>query len=890
LLILFLVAGLVVFSAFAQAQTGTGVVIGTVSGPAGNALSHVSVSVAGTNLSANTGNSGRYRLSPVPAGDQTIVYSYIGLPAVTAVVKVAAGETVTNDVKFSYGEMIEVSGSPIIQGQAKALNTQENAVNITNVVASDQMSQFPDPNAAEATQRLPAVSLLRDQGEGRYVLIRGTEQRLNSTTVNGERIPASEADVRTIALDTIPADLLEAISVSKALTPDMDGDAIGGTVDLVTKRAPLKERIQVTVGGGWDDISKDTLANGAFTWGRRFSEGKTGLLLSLTGSQANRGSDDFEPTYVEGNMDELSLRDYTLTRERYGFTGSVDRQFSSGAEFYVRALFNYYSDSEIRRNWRNLVTKGQLGWELRDRTQTSHINSLTAGGSAMLGESVVNYHVAWNRSTEETPDQVTSTFTQKKVKFSPNVTPDSIDPDNIQANPQNADISKALFNKLVTTAKWAQETDYVGSVDLTHAFYRDTSYSGLWKFGAKARFKEKDQTYDLWTYTSDQTYYLTDYLGSFTTATPFVDGRYTLPLFEDPKKMRDFLAKGKQDGTLTGEYSLEDSLNGLDAKENTFAAYGMAEFDLGANLIILAGVRAENTHNEYKSNELIYDEEGNPSALSPISGKKDYTLWLPMVHLKYQVGEHSNLKFAITRSFARPDFFQVNPNVIISHEGQSITKGNADLKPTTSWNLDLLFEHYLPSVGIVSAGAFYKQITDNIYTAVGQEIIDGVPYEVTQPINADEGWLRGFEVAYQARFSSLPKPFDGLGLYLNYTYADSKSSYPGHPDSPLPGQAENVGNVALSYEKAGFSGRVSVNYNGKAIFFVGTEGAPDQWVDNHTQLDFSAQQKVSDVVALFLEVNNLTNEPYRIYEGTTDRPIQEEYYRWWGTIGVKLNF
>ncbi len=887
----FLIAGLALLSGVAQAQTGSGTIVGTVRGPTGDALSNVSITVAGMNLSATTDTSGDYRLSRVPAGDQTIVYSYIGLGAVTAVVKVTAGQTVTNDAKLSYSEAIQVSGSPIIEGQAKALNTQENAVNITNVVASDQMSQFPDRNASESTQRLPGVSLLRDQGEGRYVLIRGTEQRLNSTTVNGERIPASEADVRTIALDTIPADLLEAIQVSKALTPDMDGDAIGGTVDLVTKRAPLKERIQATVGGGWDAISKDTLANGAFTWGRRFSEGKTGLLLSLTGSQANRGSDDFEPTYVDGNLDELSLRDYTLTRERYGITGSVDRQLSTGSEFYLRGLFNYYSDSEIRRNLRNLVTKGQEGWELRDRTQTSHINSVTAGGSAMLGETVLNYHVAWNKSTEETPDQVTTTFTQKKVKFAPNVTPTSIDPNNIQANPTNADITKAAFNKLVTTAKWAEEKDYVGSVDLTKAFYRDTSFSGLWKFGAKARFKEKDQTYDLTTYTlaSGQAN-LTDYLGSFTPATPFVGGRYTLPLFEDPKKMRDFLAKGKKDGTLSGEYSLEDSLNGLDAKENTIAAYGMAEFDLGANLVILAGVRAENTQNTYKSHELIYDEEGNPSGLSPISGKKDYTVVLPMVHLKYKLGEHTNFRAAITRSFARPDFFQVNPNVILSHESQSITKGNADLKPTTSWNLDLLFEHYLPSVGILSAGAFYKRITDNIYTAVGQEIIDGAPYEVTQPVNAEEGWLRGLEVAYQARFSSLPKPLDGLGLYLNYTYADSKSSYPGHPDSPLPGQAQNIGNLALTYEKAGFSGRVSVNYNGKAIFFVGTEGLADQFVDNHTQLDVSAQQQIGQKVAVFLEVNNLTNEPYRIYEGTTDRPLQEEYYRWWGTIGLKFNF
>jgi TonB-dependent receptor len=889
-IIAFLVAGLTVFCGVAQAQPSNGTVIGTVRGPTGDALAKVSVSVAGTNLETTTDLGGAYRFGKVPAGEQTVVFTYIGLGATTGVVTVVAGQTAKLDIKLSYSEAVQVSGSPIISGEAKALNTQENAVNITNVVASDQMSQFPDPNAAEATQRLPAVSLLRDQGEGRYVLVRGTEQRLNSTTVNGERIPASEKDVRTIALDTIPADLLEAIQVSKALTPDMDGDAIGGTVDLVTKRAPLEERIQATLGGGYSAISKDSLQNGAFTWGRRFSNGATGVLLSATASRANRGSDDYEPTYVDWNLDELSLRDYMLTRDRDALTGSLDQQFSSGANLFVRGLFNYYKDSEIRRNLRNRIGKSQVGWELRDRDQMSHINSLTVGGSAMLGESVLNYHVAWNRSSEATPGQLTTTFTQKKVTFDPNVSPTYIDPNNIQANPINMDLSRAVLDKLVTQEKRAQERDYVGGVDLTKAFYRDSNFSGLWKFGAKARFKDKDQTYDQIAYTSDQTFYLTDFLGSFTPPTSFVDGRYNLPLFEDPKKMRDFLAAGKKDGTLTGEYDLEASLNGLDAKENTIAAYAMGEFDIGSKLVILAGVRAENTQNTYHSHALTYDADGNPSGLTPISGKHDYTVVLPMVHLKYKLGEHSNFRVALTRSFARPDFFQVNPNVIINRESQSIDKGNADLKPTMAWNLDLLFEHYLPSVGIVSAGAFYKRITDNIYTAVGQEIIDGAPFEVTQPINADEGWLRGLELAYQARFTGLPRPFDGLGMYLNYTYADSKSSYPGHPDSPLPGQAKHVGNVALSYEKGGFSGRVSVNYNGKAIFFVGTESAPDQWVDTHTQLDFSAQQKVSGVLSLFLELNNLTNEPYRVYEGTTDRPIQEEYYRWWGTLGMKLNF
>ena len=273
-MILLLIVGLAVLPTVAQAQTGTGVIVGTVSGPAGGALANASVSLAGTNLAATTNQQGSFRLSPVPAGEHTIVVTYTSMGAGTATVKVTAGETVKADVRLSFSEAIEVSGSSFLQGQAKALNTQENATNITNVVSSDQMSRFPDINAAESTQRLPAVSLLRDQGEGRYVLVRGTEPRLNSTTVNGERLPSPEGGGRNVALDTIPADVLEAISVSKTLTPDMDGDSIGGTVDLVTKRAPLKASTQASIAGGWADISQDYIGAAAFTLGRRFSRGQ----------------------------------------------------------------------------------------------------------------------------------------------------------------------------------------------------------------------------------------------------------------------------------------------------------------------------------------------------------------------------------------------------------------------------------------------------------------------------------------------------------------------------------------------------------------------------------------------------------------------------------------
>ncbi len=212
------------------------------------------------------------------------MFTYLGLQTGTAIITVAAGDAVNHDMSLVYGGEIEVRGSPLLVGQAKALNRQKNSINISNIVASDQIGRFPDKNAAEATQRIPGLSLNRDMGEGRYVIIRGTEARLNSTTVNGERIPSPEAGVRNVALDTIPADLLESIEVSKALRPDMDGDSIGGTVDLVTRRAPEETRVSVVVGRGLQRTDAGVGPERQLHLGSRFGAEKDwGLLFSASG-------------------------------------------------------------------------------------------------------------------------------------------------------------------------------------------------------------------------------------------------------------------------------------------------------------------------------------------------------------------------------------------------------------------------------------------------------------------------------------------------------------------------------------------------------------------------------------------------------------------------------
>jgi TonB-dependent receptor len=874
-------------SGVALAQDGNGAITGRVFTPAGETLANAEITVVNRNLRAVSDISGTFILGSVPPGDHTLVCTFIGLEQATVDVTVVSGQTVVQDFNLSFGAEIEVRGAPLLVGQAKALNKQKNAINITNVVSSAQMGQFPDKNAAEATQRIPGLSLTRDMGEGRYVIVRGTEPRLNSTTVNGERLPSPEKDRRNVALDTIPADLLESIEVSKVLTPDMDGDSIGGTVNLVTQRAPEEVKVAASLGLIYSELSEEFGYNATFGWGQRFADNKFGILLSGSAMEQQRQTHNIEPEYDDGYLDELQYRAYDTNRERYGITADLDWKASDRSSYFFRTLYTNYQDDEIRRRVKNGVAKEEIGRDLKDRLQESDILSLTLGGENIVGRSlVIDYHLARNTAKEETANQITSAFEQGDVVFLPNVGPNHIDPDNIQANPLNEDVNEFGFEEIEAEHKIAEEKDWVGAINFTQGFYRDPSFSGLWKAGAKVRLKTKDQNVDVWVGELDDDLYLNEVLSPWTTAVPFFGGRYDIGLFQDPTLMRDLW----NSGILETERILEEDLADFTSSEDTYAGYGMGELIFGGGTTLVGGLRVEHTKTDYNAWELAFDVEGDPLELLPISDGNSYTEWLPQFSLVHKLSEQSNLRAGLTRTLARPNFEDLAPFRLINFEDQEIVMGNQDLKVTTAWNLDLLYELYLQPVGVFSAGLFYKDLTDNIFLFTIDEEIDGETWEVTQPLNGDDATLWGLEVAFQNQFTQLNGFWGGLGLYANYTYIDSETTFPDHDmKSPLQGQSENVGNLSLVYEQYGFSGRLSFNYVGKYIIEVGGGPEEDLWVDNHFQIDFTARQQLSKKISIYLELVNLNNEPFVIYQGVEDRIRQQEIYGWWGTLGVRFN-
>jgi TonB-dependent receptor len=493
----------------------------------------------------------------------------------------------------------------------------------------------------------------------------------------------------------------------------------------------------------------------------------------------------------------------------------------------------------------------------------------------------------WNKAQEETPNQYTSAFVMEDVIFDPNVSADHIDRNNIQANPLNESPDEYWFDSIEDQSKISTEEDIVGAINLTKGFYKSSGFSGLWKVGAKYRSKTKEQDYEVFDLESDEDLNMADYLDNWNSETPFFGGIYgdqIIPFF-DPGLMRELGASG----LLESERNLEEDLADFEVGEDTLAAYALGEFLFGAKTTFMGGVRVEDTRTSYTAYELILDEEGDPVSLAPVYGDKNYTEWLPQFHLIYKTSQDSQLRAALTRTLARPNFEDAAPWRFINLEDGEAELGNPDLDVTTAWNVDLMWEKYLKPVGIISAGVFYKDLTDYIYIFQEDLIIDGEDVEATQPRNGDKGTLAGLELAFQNQFTNWKGGWGGLGLYANYTYVDSDAKYPDRESTSLPGQSEHIGNLALVYEKYGITTRLSYNYNGKKLIEVGGDPEEDIYVDNHAQLDFLFRVQASKKFSIVFEVINITNEPYTAYENTPDRIRQQEYYDWWATLGVRFD-
>ena len=891
-----------------------GIITGTVTDAvSGQTLPGATIKLVGTYTGVATDVRGSYSLF-VEEGDVELEFSFIGNKSIIQKVNITAGETLVLDVALGgdVNELETVLVTATLAGQMRALNQQKSADNLKNIVSADQIGKFPDQNAAEALQRVPGVNIQRDEGDGRFVLVRGLSPNFTNISVNGEQIPSPDAGARFVALDAIPASQLASLEVTKAITPDMDGDAIGGSVNLITPTAQSEKlKIVGSTSLEYNSGIEKTSGQGNLSLSQRVADGKFGYIINGSYSASRKGSDRYELDGWDGDhpdgLDEFIVGDYEIDRNRIGLSATLDYKIGKNSKIYLRSLYSELQELEQRRETANVaenddddILEYSSEKELKHRQENQGVYSLNLGGNHISSKFKLNYSVSYAQAFQDTPfndkivfknDEDVTWGVDLSDEFNPKLTNYTYD-GSASAFGNSGNYILDGGEQSSTTAK-DENTTLKFDIAIPLSLGDNT---GEFKFGAKTRLKDKSYSFN-----NAQEFELADGVNDLTlsqfqsayTDNNFMNGDLgeSIGYFPDHSNFFNYLdansSSFETDGAILDE---ESALESYQASEDVYAGFTQGKIQID-KLMILGGVRYELTKVKYKN--AFWDADAE--APIPSITENDYGFILPMLHFKYSINSNTNLRAAITKSYARPNFEALVQGAEIAATDQEASISNPDLQPVESWNFDLFGEKYLGTVGILSGGIFHKNLNNFIY----QQTYDGnilsyTDFEITQSVNGDEASITGIELAWQQNLTFLPGKLKGLGIYANYTFSESTASVVNFSEGSdlteidLPGQSKHIGNLALSYALGGFNARASINFNGSYIAEI--DGGDLILIDDRKQIDLSISQSfMNNKFTGFIQLNNITDENQIELYNTRSTPKERQQYGFWGRVGLKFN-
>ncbi|PKQ44672.1 TonB-dependent receptor [Confluentibacter flavum] len=887
---------------------------------------------------------GNFTIVDIPEGTYSLSIKYLGYSDFKQEAVVSDSETISINVilrsRDTELDEVEITGYTL-GGQARALNIQKNKQNITNIVSTDQIGKFPDANIGDAVKRIPGITMQVDQGEARNIIIRGLSPQLNSVTLNGSRIPSAEGDNRNVQMDLIPADMIQTIEVSKAVTPDMDADALGGSVNLVTRTSPQGFRLSATAGSGVSYITNKRILNGSFLLGDKSNDGKFGYMLSASFNDTDFGSDNVEAEWEdefeynalddEDNLQEVDvnpyakvseIREYLVQRIRRSFSANFDYNLNDNNNIYLKSIYNWRDDRENRFRLEHEIldgedietgdftvdgngnltsfpvevgrqSKGGIGNNRNKnrRLEDQRMFNFSLGGEHLANTLQIDWMASFAKASEERlNERYLSYESEYSVAFNNNADKPLFTPLNVS----DAHFNNFEFKELTEENQYTEEKDFNMFANFKLPLNIFQQEDGFLKFGARARLKNKNRDNDFTEYSPESATFESlggvptrDYSdNNYLAGRQYAVGRFVIPEFLGGLKLNDvaqFEAEGLPEEYLTANF---------DVDENVYAGYAMTSQKLSNNLSMLVGLRLEHTSINSIGNELIFDVDGDFAGTNELEDESSYTNILPGLHLKYDATDNTVLRFAWTNTLARPNYVDLVPFREINNEDEEIYLGNSELEPTTSMNFDVMAEHYFKSVGILSAGVFYKDIKDFVYTSQSE---DTNGYEVYQPLNGEGATVLGAEFSLQRQLDFLPGFAKNFSIYLNYTYLTSDAKGIKNEDGEersdldLPQTAPNMFNASLGYASKNLSLRLSGNYSDSYIDEIGGRAFEDRYYDEQFFLDFNANISINKNLSLYVDLNNITNQPLRYFQGVQSRTMQMEYYGRRLTFGLKYD-
>ena len=830
----------------------TGIVSGVVTdAESGEPGIGVNVMVKGTLLGTFTDADGTYVITRVPPGNHTLVLTSVGFEPLEKSITVIAGQELREDIKLSVFTTVlgEVLVTGLRKSQIHSNSSKREALNTREVLTTDDLGRLPDINVAEATQRVAGVSIETSKGEGQFVSIRGIQPSLNNVTLNNTTL-ASTTSNRSTALDLMPTEMISSIEVIKTNTPDMEGNAIGGTVNINTISAFSKSKpfLIASIDGLYQQQQVDLSDfdntrfpfRAAVTTGKRFGKRQQfGAVVSANFFRRDYSVSVLDPDgweYYNGYFypNEIELQIEDNERDRLGLTADLEFRPTDRSSIYLRGLHTrtrevaLNSEFELtmqigsarpldQTEYTGRFDRGSGELDLSKSDEKEHLYSFTLGTRNRFGKLSTDVYTTYARGVTEgyspgsTFENPRDTEPELSLRY-------NTEPFFFEILPENEAFASEPANYTLRNVNFGlrdilEEIKEV-SADLQYDFTVGRFPSYL-KFGGRFRDRSKmvDRSGDEYAIEMDNVgessnpYTLTNFnIPTFAPvqggAAPFVHGDVNkfVAFIEDRNANLSDPSRIMYD-ELSTQYSQYES--DLRNNETVAAGYLMGVFNLD-KVTLTAGLRIEHTRTESNNAVLSEDEDQDDLSQRLIIGNSQatnsYVNFLPSVNIKATLTNNLLGRLAWTNTLGRPDYAQLSGATQSAFEQTStpdifegsLELANPHLKPYISSNLDASLEYYLDKGGMIALGGFYKNIENQIYNVenVFQDTLyDGRMYEeleVSQTANADAASLYGVEVTYDQSFTFLPPPFNGLGLTGNVALIDSKVSLPGRPDEDLP--------------------------------------------------------------------------------------------------------
>jgi TonB-dependent receptor len=908
----------------------------------GESLIGANVILSGTSIGTTTDINGEFLLANIPEGNQTLRVQYLGYLTRNFDVTIISGESVELNIQLSpdvvQSEEIVIYTQAL--AQAKAIREQISSNSIINVVSEDRIRELPDANAAESVGRLPGVSIIRNAGEGQRVAIRGLAPRHNAITFEGARVPSTDEDGRAVDLNMISSEMLAGIEVYKTNRPDMDADAIGGSVNFRIAGAPEGRRIRLNMKSGYNNhVQKIGTYNGSISGSDRYFNNVLGIATSLDFQRNDRSSDVFSGSYKvlrdarDGELhapigvDHFAINDRKETRDRYGASLMMDVNLPNGklrTSNFVNRLDR--SSIQLRRTYN--LERFQQHWALTNRESTTDVYSNRIAGEHYIGSSTIEWGVSRTVSNQSTPYNHTVIF-DENAAFVDSQIDQTKGPTYIPEAARN-DFQNTHFQNSNFTDTRNNETDYVGHLDFKFPLMIGSIISGEFKIGGK--YSHRDRIRDGrdwlirggdgdvwipeneqrdWIYTNSGRLSMANYIDPDYNSRSILGNQYDMSLGLDRRGIRNIWSIHQESHIER----LTIRFNDQDVLEKTSAAYAMTELNIGNRLMVLPGIRYEHTDSEYiaKRGQVSgnYRNQGN---IVDTVAVQQFGMFFPMVQIRYKITDWFDIRAARTETASRPNFSELLPREEISANDRTVRRGRPNLRPAESTNYDLFFSTYSNKIGLFTIGLFYKSIHHLIYHRSAIVLYpedenlqhQTLGYDLFEPFNnPNETVLRGYEIEWQSNLTYLPGLLRGLVINANYSRIWSETQYPQHyiertpqgfigidtyREGPMVHQPDHVANISVGYDFRGLSARVSMLYQGATLQSVGVRQETDSFTDNYIRWDATVKQTILQRLDLFINIHNITNRRDGATQFTGIFPTEQEYYGWSADVGVRYKF